>query len=86
MACSWRAANDDHDRFRRNRQARSANRDIMSVSEPEGGVIMHRKPSMLKRISYALFCNRKCNSKIVRLKRNWDEVVHFTCGSGNRKG
>ena len=41
MACSWRAANDDHDRFRRNRQARSANRDIVSVSEPEQAQLVH---------------------------------------------
>ena len=41
MACSWRAANDDHDRFRRNRQARSANRDIVSVSEPEQAELIH---------------------------------------------
>ena len=35
MACSWRAANDDHDRFRRNRQARSANRDILYLRMEE---------------------------------------------------
>lgn len=30
-ACSKRAANGDHDRFRRNRQAQSANRDILCL-------------------------------------------------------
>ena len=34
-------ANGDHDRFRKNRQARSANRDIVSVSEPEQAELIH---------------------------------------------
>ncbi len=49
---------------------------------------MHKHESSLIRcISYALFCNKKLNRRIVRFKKNWDEVVGFTCGPGNhRKG
>jgi hypothetical protein len=44
-------------------------------------------PSFFDCISCVIFCNKRLNARIVRFKRNWDEIAAITCGpASHRKG
>lgn len=43
---------------------------------------MGRAPRSLQKFSYSLFCRKKINKRIFRIKKNWDEISQIICGSG----
>ena len=40
----------------------------------------------LQNLSYSLFCRKKINRRLVKIRRNWDEISKAICGHGNHKG